>query len=141
MGAVEAHSAARVLSTVIAALSGAGVEVLAHTAAQDASQHSAVVGHPTPAHLAQQLYRSAQIRPAAQQPVTPAKAQLMATAAHNMGIVEAQATIAAQDARQALDLAAKLRQVTHHQAHPMRHHQAHPVRHHQAHPVRHHPAR
>jgi hypothetical protein len=125
MGAVEAHSAARVLSMVIAALSGAGVEAQAHTAAQDASQHLAVVGHPTPAHLVQQLCRSAQIRPVAQQLVTPAKAQLMATVVPNMGIVEAQVTIAAQDARQALGLAAKLRRVTHHQAHPVWHH---PVR-------------
>ena len=121
MGAAEAHSAAKVLSMVIAARSGVGVEVPPHTVAQDASHHSALVGRPTPAH---QLYKSAQTRPAVRRPATPAKAQLMATAARNMAIVEAQAIIAVQAARLALGLAVKLCRGIH-QAHLALHHPPH----------------
>lgn len=121
MGAAEAHSAAKALSMVIAALSGVGVEVPAHTAAQDVSHHSALVGRPTLAHLAHPLYKLAQTRPAVQQPATPAKAQLMATAARNMAIVEAQAIIVVQAARLALGLVVKLR-LGIHQVHLALHH-------------------
>ena len=112
MGAAEAHSAVKVLSMVIAARSGVGVEVPRHTVAQDASHHSALVGRPTPAH---QLYKSAQTRPAVPLLATPAKAQLMAP------IVEAQAIIAVQAVRLALGLAVKLRRGIH-QAHLALHH-------------------
>ncbi len=57
MEVAEAHSAAKVLFTVIAALSGVGAEVPLPTAVQDASQRLAVVGRPTPAHLAQPPYK------------------------------------------------------------------------------------
>jgi hypothetical protein len=104
MGVAEAHSAARAPSMVIAALSGVGVEALAHTAARDASQHLAVVELPTLVHLAQQLYKSAQTRPAVRPQATLVKAPLLAIAAHNMGIVEVQAIIAAQAVRLVLGL-------------------------------------
>jgi hypothetical protein len=129
MGAAEARSAAKVLSMVTAALNGVGVEVPAHTVAQDASQHSALAGHPTPvhqahqAHQAHQVYKLARIRPAVQQPATLAKAQLMATAALNMAIVEAQTIIAAQAAKLVLGLVANLRRGIH-QVHLARHHLA-----------------
>lgn len=119
MGAVEAHSAAKVLSMVIAALNMVGVEAPAHTAAQDASQHSALAGHPTPAHPvhqalpAHQAYESAQTRPVVQRPATLAKAQLLAIAAPNMATVETQAIIAAQAARMALGLVVNLHRGIH----------------------------
>lgn len=124
MEAAEALSAVKVLSMVTAALNGVGVEVPAHTAAQDASQNSALAEHPTPVHQAHQAHQAhqvcklAQIRPAVQQPATPAKALLMATAARNMAIVETQAIIAAQAARLALGLVKNLRRD---QVHPARH--------------------
>jgi hypothetical protein len=118
MGAAEAPSAAKVLSMVIVALNMVGVEAPAHTAAQDASQNSALAGRPTPLH---QLCKSAQTRPAVQQPASPAKAQLMATAARNMAIVEAQVIIAVPAARQVLELVVNLRQGIH-QVHLALHH-------------------
>ena len=124
MGAVVAHSAAKALSMVIAALSGVGAAVPAHTAAQDVSHLLAHVGRPTPAQLLLRLYKSALTRHAVQRPATPAKAQLMATAARNMAIVEAQAIIVAQAARLALGPAVKLRRGIH-QVHLVWHRPAH----------------
>jgi hypothetical protein len=105
---------------VIVALNGVGVETPAHTAAEDASQHLALVGCLTPTHLVHQVYKSAQTTHAVQQPAIPAKAQLMAIAARNMAIVEAPAIIAVQAARPALGLVINLLRGIH-QVHLARH--------------------
>jgi hypothetical protein len=135
MVAAVGHIPAKVLSMEAVALNGGGVGIPPRTAVLGASQHSAPVESQAPTRRVQRPCKSALTRHVVDQPVKLAKARVLATAARNMAIVEAQATFAAQAVKEALVLVVKLHQECHqvyqgcqHRVHLRCHHQVRPLK-------------